>query len=84
MKRSSSCFLKHVCNSPSMPNREDKAPKCTYHARCVQICDPAAVELDNADRVVPIVVSAQVGLHGGDAGGYDGFDEGVLAEEPEG
>lgn len=55
-----------------------------HHARRVQVGDAAAVELDDADRVVAVVVPAEVGLHGGDAAGDDGLDRRVLAEEPEG
>jgi hypothetical protein len=55
-----------------------------HHARRVQVGDAAAVELDDADCVVDVGVLAQRGLHGRDAGGDDGLDEGVLPEEPEG
>ena len=55
-----------------------------HHARAVEIGDAAAVELDDADGVVAVVVFPQLGLHGRDAGADDALDDAVLAEEPQG
>lgn len=55
----------------------------SHHARSVKVRDLAVVELHQADRVVAVVVLAQVRLDGGDAHGGHGLDLAVLAEEPE-
>jgi hypothetical protein len=56
----------------------------SHHPRTIEVGDLATVELDDADAVVDVAVFGEIGLHGGDAAGDDGFDGGVLAEEPEG
>jgi len=54
-----------------------------HHAGAVVVGDPAAVELDDAHRVVEVVVPLQLGPDGPDAVGGDALGDDVVAEEPQ-
>lgn len=55
-----------------------------HHARAVKVGDFSTVELDNADRIVVVVVLFQLGLDSDDAMGRDTLGDDVVSQEPQG